>query len=441
MTSSFPSPRFRALGLCEPLVRATCAQGYQEPTPVQLAAIPAALRGEDLWASAKTGSGKTAAFVLPLLQTLGAGGRPSRHPVPVHGLLLVPTRELALQIAEAVSVLGAYLSSPPKTIVAVGGLSINPQMLALRGGADIVVATPGRLLDLVDHRALSLSDVQLLVLDEAERLLSLGFAAELSRVMTLLPARCQKLLFSATLPPAVLALAEALLRQPTQINIDAGAIPDTTAIVQRVIEVDARRRTMLLRHLLQEHGWPSVLVFVATKHGADHVAVKLQRAGLSAAALHGDMSQGRRTQVLADFKNKQLQILVATDLAARGIDITDLAAVVNYDLPRSPTEYLHRIGRTGRAGGSGVALSFIDGTTAPHFGLIERRHRISLPREVVPGFEPIDVALPPSNPHGGVKGKRKSKKDKLREAVARDSAGGKRAAEDQDILDVSRTPP
>jgi superfamily II DNA/RNA helicase len=420
------SPQFRALGLCDALVRATGAQGFQHPTPVQVAAIPAALRGEDVWASAMTGSGKTAAFVLPLLQTLGTRDRSSRRPTPVHGLLLAPTRELALQIAEAISVLGAYLPSPPKTVVAVGGVSINPQMLALRGGADIVVATPGRLLDLVDHNALSLVGVQVLVLDEAERLLSLGFAAELARVMTLLPPRCQKLLFSATFPPAVRALAEALLHEPTGINIDAGEIPDTSAIVQRVIEVDAGRRTLLLRHLLQEHGWSRVLVFVATKHGADHVAVKLQRAGLSAAALHGDLSQGTRTQVLADFKNQQLQILVATDLAARGIDITDLAAVVNYDLPRSPTEYLHRIGRTGRAGHSGVALSFVNGTTAPHFGLIERRHRISLPREVVPGFEPVDEALPPTNPHGGVKGKRKSKKDKLREAAARDTLGSKR---------------
>ena len=393
---------------------------------MQVATIPAVLRGKDVWASARTGSGKTAAFVLPLLQTLGARGRHPRHPTPVHGLLLVPTRELALQIAEAVSVLGAYLTSPPKIVVAVGGVSINPQMLSLRGGADVVVATPGRLLDLVDHGALSLSHVQFLVLDEAERLLALGFAAELARVMRLLPPTCQKLLFSATFPPAVRALAEVLLHEPAQINIDAGEIPDTSAIVQRVIEVDTGRRTLLLRHLLQEHGWSSVLVFVATKHAADHVAVKLQRAGLSAAALHGDMSQGRRTQVLADFKDQQLQILVATDLAARGIDITDLAAVVNYDLPRSPAEYLHRIGRTGRAGHSGVALSFINGTTAPHFDLIERRHRLSLTREVIPGFEPVDEALPPSHPHGGVKGRRKSKKDKLREAAARDSLAGKR---------------
>jgi superfamily II DNA/RNA helicase len=271
-----------------------------------------------------------------------------------------------------------------------------------------------------------LSGVQVLVLDEAERLLSLGFAAELARVITLLPPRCQKLLFSATFPPAVRALAETLLHQPAQINLDAGEIPDASAIVQRVIEVDASRRTMLLRHLLREHGWSRVLVFVATKHGADHVAIKLQRAGLSAAALHGDLSQGTRTRVLDEFKDQQLQILVATDLAARGIDITELPAVVNYDLPRSPAEYLHRIGRTGRAGQSGVALSFIDASTAPHFGLIERRHRLSLTREVIPGFEPVEGALPPSHPHGGVKGKRKSKKDKLREAAAQAALAGKR---------------
>jgi len=421
MTSSSLSPEFRALGLCDALVRATSAQGYQEPTPVQTATIPAVLRGKDVWASAKTGSGKTAAFVLPLLQTLGARGRQARHPIPVRGLLLVPTRELALQIADTISVLGTHLPSPPKTVVAVGGLSINPQMIALGGGADIVVATPGRLLDLVDNNALSLSEVQVLVLDEAERLLSPGFAQELSRVLALLPPRCQKLLFSATLPPAVRARAESLLHEPVQINIDGGAIPDTSAIVQRVIEVDASRRTMLLVHLVQEHGWSRVLVFVATKHAADQVAVKLQRAGLSAAALHGDLSQGTRTRVLADFKDRQLQIVVATDLAARGIDIIHLAAVVNYDLPRSPTEYLHRIGRTGRAGNSGVAISFINGTTAPHFSLIARRHRLSLTLEVLPGFEPTEVALPPSNPHGGVKGKRKSKKDKLREAAARNS--------------------
>jgi len=428
MTSSH-SPQFRALGLCDSLVRATRSAGYQEPTPVQRAVIPAVLRGEDVWASAKTGSGKTAAFVLPLLQMHSDADTDPRRTasrLPVHALLLVPTRELALQIGDAISELGAHLPSPPKTVVAVGGVSINPQMLALRGGADVVVATPGRLLDLVDHRALSLSHVQVLVLDEAERLLALGFQAELARILALLPTDGQKLMFSATFPPAVRALAESLLLEPTQINIDAGAIPDASAIVQRVIEVDTGRRTSLLRHLLQTHGWSRVLVFVASKHDADRVADKLQRAGLAAAALHGDLSQGTRTEVLAAFRESELQLLVATDLAARGLDIVELAAVVNYDLPRSPTDYLHRIGRTGRAGSSGVAVSFVNGTTLPHFQLIERRHRLSVEREIIPGFEPVEEALPPDHPHGGVKGKRKSKKDRLREAAARAAAERKR---------------
>ena len=419
MTQSSFSPQFWSLGLCDELIRATDELGYQAPTPVQVEAIPAVLRGEDLWASAKTGSGKTAAFILPLLQVLATREREAKRPMPLYGLVLVPTRELAVQIADAIAALGIHLPRPVKTCVAVGGVSINPQMLALRGGADVVVATPGRLLDLVAHNAVSISSVDVVVLDEADRLLALGFSEEISRIKELLPSRCQKLLFSATFPPTVRVLAADLLCNPTQINIDGGALPDTSEIVQRVVEVDSARRTMLLKHLVQTHAWSRVLVFVATKHSANHVALKLQRAGLRAAALHGDLSQGTRTQVLEDFKAQQLQILVATDLAARGIDIEQLPVVVNYDLPRSPSDYLHRIGRTGRAGGSGVALSFIDANTAPHFSLIERRHRISLAREIIAGFEPTPMALPLQHPHGGVKGKRKSKKDKLRDAAAR----------------------
>ncbi len=410
------TPQFWSLGLCDELIRATDDLGYQEPTPVQLATIPAVLRGEDIWVSAKTGSGKTAAFVLPVLQALRM--RPARAHGSVFALLLVPTRELAVQTAAAIDALAAHLPARPKTCVAVGGVSINPQMLLLRGGADVVVATPGRLLDLCDNNAVVLADVQMLVLDEADRLFSLGFADELSRIMALLPAHCQRLLFSATFPAAIRALAASLLREPTQINIDAGALPDAHAIAQRVIEVDANRRTMLLRHLLDTHAWTHTLVFVATKQAASTVAQKLTRAGLRASALHGDQSQRVRTQALANFKAGELQVLVATDLAGRGIDIDDLPAVVNYDLPRSPTDYLHRIGRTGRAGGSGVAISFIDASTAAHFALIERRHHLSLMRETIVGFEPTLAAPQPLNP-GGVKGKRKSKKDKLREAAAR----------------------
>lgn len=410
---------FSALGLCDDLVRAADELGFEQPTPVQAAAIPVILRGGDLWASAKTGSGKTAAFVLPLLQSFSARPPSSHRPIPVWALLLVPTRELALQTAEAIRVLGARLSRPPKTCVALGGLSINPQMMALRGGADMVVATPGRLLDLVAHNAIVLSSVETLVLDEADRLLSSGFAAELASVRALLPARCRKLLFSATFPPAVRALAADLLNEPAQINIDAGALPDAAAIVQRAISVDADRRTGLLERLVRTNDWSRVLVFVATKYATEHVAMKLRRADLSAAALHGELSQGTRTAALADFKRRHLRILVATDLAARGLDIDDLAAVVNYDLPRSSADYLHRIGRTGRAGDSGVAISFVSASTEAHFDLIERRHRLRIAREVITGFRPTAVAVLPQHPHGGVKGKRRTKKDKLREAAAR----------------------
>jgi superfamily II DNA/RNA helicase len=349
-------------------------------------------------------------------------------PRPLRALVLVPTRELALQIADAVARYGAHLPAPPDTRVAIGGVSINPQMISLRGGADLVVATPGRLLDLVEHNALTLSAVEVLVLDEADRLLSLGFADELARVLELLPSRRQNLLFSATLSPAVRALGERLLHAPARIDLDVrapGGAPGEEApiaIEERAVEVDAERRTKLLCHLIEAHAWSRVLVFVATKHGADHLAQKLGRAGIAAAALHGELSQGARTQALAAFKAERVRVLVATDLAARGLDITGLPAVVSYDLPRSPADYLHRIGRTGRAGASGVAVAFVTAESHEHFRLIERRHQRALARERLAGFEPVNLAVPQRDPNGGVKGKRKSKKDKLREAAARESA-------------------
>ena len=385
-----------------------------DPTAVQTAAIPAVLSGGDVWASAETGSGKTAAFALPILQALSAHRRESGR--FVRALILVPTRELAAQIGESIRAYGRYLTEPIKTLVVYGGVSINPQMIALGGGADVVVATPGRLLDLIDHHALSLSAVATLVLDEADRLFALGFADELGRIIALLPARRQNLFFSATFPPAVRALAESLLHDPIRIDAPASTTA-APAIRQRAIEVDAPQRTQLLRHLIQENAWPRVLVFVATKYATEHVAEKLRRAGIDAGALHGELSQGARTQALADFKASKLQVLVATDLAARGIDIANLPVVVNYDLARSPVDHLHRIGRTGRAGENGVAVSFVSAETHAHFELIEKRQRLDVPREQIAGFEPAETgeALVPST--GGVKGKGKSKKDKLREAA------------------------
>lgn len=414
------SPVFDALGLTAPLLQALTEQGYHLPTAVQAAAIPAVLAGADVWAQAHTGSGKTAAFALPLLQRFSIQGRDAHRRTQV--LVLVPTRELAMQVGEALRVYSQHLPQQPRIMAVFGGVAVNPQMMQLRGGADMVVATPGRLLDLIDHNALHLAGVSTLVLDEADRLFELGFAAELARILALLPTRRQHLLFSATFPAEVHHLAESLLHEPVRISITEQAQPGP-AIHQRAIHVDGPRRTQLLRHLIQHEAWPRVLVFVATQYATEHVAAKLRRAGLTAQPFHGELSQGARIQALADFKAGRVQVLIATDVAARGIDINQLPAVVNYDLPRSAVDYIHRIGRTARAGETGVAVSFITGDSEAHFRLIEKRNEVRVAREVIAGFEPdenIDdvAAASVASATGGIKGKRKSKKDKLREAAA-----------------------
>lgn len=421
----FPMP-FSSLGftpsLLPLLLRALEEKGYTAPTPIQSAAIPAILEGRDVLGSAQTGSGKTAAFSLPLLQQLvNSQATATGQHRPVRALILVPTRELAAQVGEAIVSFAKYLPKRIKVAIVFGGVSINPQMMNLRGGADIVVATPGRLLDLVDHNALTLGNTGTLVLDEADRLLDLGFGEELNRILALLPAKRQTLFFSATFPPAIEALAASLLHNPQRIEVEAvvQAVPDIT---QRAIEVDAPRRTQLLRHLVQTEKWERVLVFVATKHAAEIVADKLRKVDIEAEPFHGELSQGKRTQVLQDFKIKAVQVVVATDVAARGIDIAQMPVVVNYDLPRSVTDYTHRIGRTGRAGESGVAVSFVSAATEAHFKLIEKRLGIKVAREQVAGFERVEVlAVNPADPAGtgGVKGKRPSKKDKLRAAGSR----------------------
>ncbi len=401
---------FAALGLSARLVRAAEELGYAQPTPIQAAAIPSVLAGRDVLGAAETGSGKTAAFVFPVLQRVVAlAGRAPRQPL---ALVLVPTRELAAQVDESMRRVRPFLGAPVKVSLLYGGVSINPQMMALRGGADVVIATPGRLLDVVAQNALDLSEVSCLVLDEADRLLDGGFADELARVLALLPPRRQNLLFSATFPDAVRTLANALLHDP--IRIDIAPEPAAPAhIEERAIEVDPARRTPLLRHLIGQGAWSRVLVFVATRYACDHVADKLRKAGLDAAAFHGDASQGARTRVLADFKAGRLQVLVATDLGARGIDIAQLPVVVNYDLPRSAVDYVHRIGRTARAGATGLAVSFVGAGAEAHFRLIEKRQGRRVARERVAGFEPTEMATPDASA-GGVKGKRPSKKDKLR---------------------------
>ena len=418
-----PNPQAMGLmpGLMPGLAQAAAKAGWTDATAVQAAAMPALLQGRDLLALAPTGSGKTAAYLLPLLQRLLQSPHAHR-PRLLRALVLAPTRELAQQIASV----GRRLVPDLKCVVAVGGLSINPQLMALRGGAHWLVATPGRLLDLLAHNALHLNDVQLLVLDEADRLLDLGFADEVGRLLAALPPQRQTALFSATLPASVALLAEQVLREPLRLDMAAlESAPESGvpgAIQQRAIVVDTARRTPRRRHLLATDRGPRVLVFVATPHASERVADKLRQAGLPAAALHGQLSQGRRSQVLADFHQGLLAVLVATDLAARGIDVVGLPAVVNHDLPRSAVDYTHRIGRTGRAGAPGVAVSFI-GADAPgseaHFRLIEKRQAQRVAREQIPGFEPVaPVAATPADPHGGVKGRRLSKKDKLRAAQA-----------------------
>ncbi len=414
---------FFSLGLSPALLDAVRAHGFSTPTAVQELAIPAVLQGRDVLGCAQTGSGKTLAFVLPLLQHLQTAQRESPRRAAV--LILVPTRELAAQVGETMVKLAASQAQPPKVSIVFGGVSINPQMMGLRGGTDIVVATPGRLLDLLDHNALSLSAVRALVLDEADRLLDLGFSDELTRILALLPAQRQNLFFSATFAPGVQALAQVLLRDPVRVDV-LPAPQSKPDITQRAIAVDPNRRTQLLRHLIQDHKWSRVLVFVATKHAAEIVADKLRKASIHAEPFHGVLSQGKRTQVLADFKAARVGVVVATDLAGRGIDIEQLPVVVNYDLPRSAVDYTHRIGRTGRAGESGLAVSFVSADTQSHWQLIEKRQGLKVPLEQIEGFEPLLAPhSPPSSaesahlpdPTGGIKGKRPSKKDKLRAAA------------------------
>ncbi len=421
MSEHFTQTRsgFAGLGLAPAWVQAAAVNGWVNPTVIQSEVIPVTLLGRDVLGLAPTGSGKTAAFLLPLLQRLLADPLLGEQPCSLCALILAPTRELAAQIGATAHRLAPQL----KTAVTVGGVAMPAQLSALSGGAHLVVATPGRLLDLLSQKALCLSALSVLVLDEADQLLDLGFTDEVNRLLALLPKRRQTLMFSATMPDAVATLANHVLHDALRCDasvVDAAAMP---RIHQRAMEVDAAQRTPLLRHLIATEGWSRVLVFVATQYAVEHVAEKLRRAGLAAAAFHGQLSQGRRSQVLADFHNRTLTVLVATDLAARGIDVAQLSVVVNHDLPRSVVGYTHRIGRTGRAGEQGLAVSFIcadaPGSQA-QFRLIEKRLQLRLPREQVPGFEPVTLAPPaaPMDGNGGIKGQRQSKKDKLREAAA-----------------------
>ena len=360
---------FSNLGLSPPLLAAVTKAGYALPYPIQAAAIPAILAGKDVLGIAQTGSGKTAGFVLPILQQLQEKRAAANR--QIRALVLVPTRELAVQVGGVFTLFSQDLPRPVRSLAVFGGVSINPQMMQLQG-VEILVATPGRLLDLLAHNALKLSALETLVLDEADKMLNLGFQEEMNRIFALLPARRQNLLFSATLGKDVHTITEMLLHDPVKIEV-AAAAESLDLIKQTGYRVTDERKGPLLRYLIKEHNWRQVLVFTSSIHKADSVAHKLKINGVVALALHGEKSQGARTEALRYLKSGEINVLVATDLASRGLDIPALPVVVNYELPRSPKDFIHRIGRTGRAGTTGEAISFIGPEDEEHFRVIQKK--------------------------------------------------------------------
>jgi len=416
---------FTELGLIPPLLARLDELAYQQPTPIQVQAIPSVLAGRDLIAGANTGSGKTATFALPLLQAIstqqgvaqtsgGKGKGTANTGNYVAGLVLVPTRELAQQVADSIRSYAVHFNGAIKTLAVFGGVSVNAQMQKLRGGADILVATPGRLLDLISSNAVKLDRVNTLVLDEADRMLSLGFEEELSALLALTPKLKQTLLFSATFPEQVQSLTATLLNDPVEIQVQSS---EASTLVQRVFSVNQGEKTAVLAHLIKQHEWRQALIFVNAKNACEHLAEKLSKRGVAAQVFHGDISQGARTRMLEAFKSGKVDVLISTDIAARGLDIEKLPVVINFDLPRSPSDYMHRIGRSGRAGEVGLAISLIDHEDVHHFKVIEKKNKIRLEREQLEGFEVDQAAIdalpavekPMAAPEGSGKKKRKKK--------------------------------
>ncbi len=386
---------FDSLGLSAALLRAVKEQGYSDPTPIQARVIPVVLEARDVMAGAQTGTGKTAGFTLPMLQRLSTTPQPQGKRA-VRALILAPTRELAAQIAESVKNYGRHLQLTSAAIF--GGVSINPQITALRRGVDILIATPGRLLDLAEQRHVDLAHVEIFVLDEADRMLDMGFMPDIRRVIRLLPTQRQSLLFSATFPPDIRKLAHSLLHSPVEVE---AAKPNAAGerIEQLVHLVDRREKRGVLSWLIGDGNWRQVLVFTRTKHGANRLSEQLAQDGLSSAAIHGNKSQGARTRALSGFKDGSVRVLVATDIAARGIDIDQLPHVVNFDLPEVPEHYVHRIGRTGRAGREGVAISLVGREEQPLLKAIERLLGYPIPHGPLTGYAPRPMTSEPSPSH------------------------------------------
>jgi len=390
---------FDTLGLLAELVRAVTEQGYNTPTPIQLRAIPVILEGRDILGGAQTGTGKTAGFTLPLLHLLSKKAQ-NKQQRPVRALILTPTRELAAQVWESVELYGKYL--PLKSTAIFGGVNINPQIAKLRQGVDVLVATPGRLLDHAAQKTVDLSQVDILVLDEADRMLDMGFIHDVRKIIKLLPVKRQNLLFSATFSDEIKTLADSLLNSPEMIEV-ASRNTSSEQVKQLIHLVDRERKAELLSHLIASRNWRQVLVFTRTKHGANRLAEKLEKDGITAAAIHGNKSQGARTRALAGFKEGSVRVLVATDIAARGLDIDRLPHVINFELPNVPEDYVHRIGRTGRAGCEGEAISLVCIDERKLLQDIERLIRCELPKAVIPGYEvdPSIKAEPVQKPRRG----------------------------------------
>ena len=397
---------FTNLGLSEPLLKAIKEQGYTMPTPIQQQAIPVVIQKKDVLAAAQTGTGKTAGFTLPLLERLSQN-HPNINKYQIRALILTPTRELAAQVAQSIKVYGKYM--PYTSAVVFGGVGINPQLAAIRKGVDIVIATPGRLLDIVGQKGIDFSRLECLVLDEADRMLDMGFIHDIKKLMKLMPQKKQTLLFSATFSPEIKTLASGLLNDPVLVEV---ARENTTAeqISQVVHYVDKTRKRELLSQLIKTKNWQQVLVFTRTKHGANRLTAQLEDSGILAAAIHGNKSQGARTKALADFKDKKIRVLVATDIAARGIDIDQLPHVVNYELPNVPEDYVHRIGRTGRAGKEGEAVSLVCIDEHKLLADIEKFIQSPIKKVEIPAFapDPSIKAEPIQNGRGGGRGNQKN---------------------------------
>ncbi|QOG11917.1 DEAD/DEAH box helicase [Arcobacter sp. FWKO B] len=406
---------FSSFNLCSQLQQTLANIGFSTPTPIQTKVIPLVLEKNDILARAKTGSGKSASFILPILELYSRKSYEGKS--KVRALVLTPTRDLTIQVAKAFEMFGGELTKKPKVVSIIGGEGISEQLYAIQRGCDILVATSGRLVDILDKGQLNLAHIEFFVLDEADKMLNLGFSEELDSILLQLPPKRQNLLFSATYPQKILDIALKITTNALEVTIDED-VPTVDTVTQEAISVNSENRGPLLRHLLSNNpSWGQVLVFMANKRATDNIAAKFRKYGFSAESFHGDLTQEDRNFTLDEFKAKKIKILFATDIAARGLDIDGIDCVVNYDLPRSSSDYIHRIGRTARAGKSGFALSFVTLEDTEHFKTIKKQCKLDIEPKQIEGFELVGTPLAKEKGKAPVKGKRKSKKDKLRESA------------------------